>query len=300
MKVLITGGSGLIGKQLTKKLLEKDVPVVHLTRSRNSAAGVKTYEWNWESGRIDTKCFEDVTHVVHLAGAGIADRSWTMKRKRFLVKSRVHTTRLLHQKITALNLPIEAFISASGVGYYGAQTIDKVFTEEDASHDDFIAKCCIQWENSADLFQHYCRVVKLRTGMVLAPYEGGLPKIASSINIGLGAPLGTGKQAVPWIHIDDMVGLYMEALQNTTMKGVYNAVAPEQITNAELIRNIASAMNKKIRLKRVPSFAIKTLYGEMSLMVLEGSQVSSNKTENIPFAFQFPNNLEALKNIFNR
>ena len=127
MKVLITGGSGLIGNRITQLLLEKGVEVVHLTRNRNSKSGVKTYEWDWEKGTIDLKCFEEVTHIIHLAGAGIAERAWTTKRKRFLIRSRVHTTRLLFKHIEALD-KLESFISASGIGYYGARTTEEIFT----------------------------------------------------------------------------------------------------------------------------------------------------------------------------
>ena len=185
MKVLITGGSGLIGNRITQLLLEKGVEVVHLTRHRNSKSGVKTYEWDWEKGTIDLKCFEEVTHIIHLAGAGIADKAWTTKRKRFLIRSRVHTTRLLFKHIEALD-KLESFISASGIGYYGARTTEEIFTAFSQPHDDFIAKCCIQWENAADLFKPYARVVKLRTGIVLDKNNGAIPKMSTSIKMGTG------------------------------------------------------------------------------------------------------------------
>ena len=296
MKVLITGGSGLIGNRITQLLLEKSIEVVHLTRHRNSKSGVKTYEWNWEKGTIDVKCFEEVTHIIHLAGAGIADRAWTTKRKRFLIRSRVHTTRLLFKHIEALD-KLESFISASGIGYYGARTTEEIFTASSQPHDDFIAKCCIQWENAADLFKPYGRVVKLRTGIVLDKNKGAIPKMSTSIKMGLGAPLGSGKQYMPWIHIDDIANLYIYAL-TSEMNGVYNAVSSQHATNKELTQEIANQFNKKIRLKKIPSLIIKTIYGEMADILLKGSKVSNDNLLNSGFKFEFSDLKSALQNIF--
>ena len=296
MKVLITGGSGLIGSKITELLLKKNITVVHLTRHRNSKSGVKTYVWDWEKGTIDLKCFNEVTHIIHLAGAGIADKAWTTKRKRFLIKSRVHTTRLLFKHIEALE-KLESFISASGIGYYGARSSEEIFTTSSQPHTDFIAKCCIQWENSADLFKPFARVVKFRTGIVLDKDNGALPKMSSSIKLGLGAPLGNGGQYMPWIHIEDIANLYIYALTNE-MSGAYNAVSSQHATNKELTQEIAIQLNKKIRLKRVPSFFIKTIYGEMADLLLKGRRVSSQGLLKSGFKFSYPDLKSALQNIF--
>jgi len=296
MKVLITGGSGLIGNRITKLLLEQNTEVVHLTRHRNSKSGVKTYEWNWENGTIDFKCFSDVTHIIHLAGAGIADRAWTTKQKRFLVKSRVHTTRLLFEYVQSLD-KLEAFISASGIGYYGARNSEEIFTEESLPYGDFIAKCCIQWEKAADLFKPVSRVVKLRTGIVLDKEHGAIPKMSSSIKKGLGAPLGNGNQYMPWIHIDDIAQLYIHALKSD-MKGVYNAVSNQHTTNRDFTLEHAAQLNKKIRLKKIPPFFIKTIYGEMADLFLTGSRVSNDKLLASGFEFKYPDLKGALENIF--
>lgn len=297
MKVLITGGSGLIGNRITQLLLEKGIEVVHLTRHRNSKSGVKTYEWNWEEGTIDLDCFKDVTHIIHLAGAGIAEKAWTTKRKRFLIRSRVHTTRLLFKNIEVLD-KLESFISASGIGYYGARNSEEIFTTSSLPDDDFIAKCCIQWENSADLFKPVTRVVKLRTGIVLDKKSGALPKMSSTIKMGLGAPLGNGEQYMPWIHIDDIANLYIYAL-TSEMSGVYNAVSSQHATNKELTKEIADQLNKKIRLKTVPSFFIKTIYGEMADILLKGSRVSNESLLKSGFKFSYPDLKSALHDIFN-
>lgn len=300
MKVLITGGSGLIGRSITHELLKQDISVVHLTRNCNSLAGVKTYEWDWEKKQIDTSCFKDVTHIIHLAGAGIADKPWTMRRKRFIVKSRVHTTRLLNEKVNELNLPLKAFISASGTGYYGAQTIDKIFDEKEPAYKDFIAECCVQWEEAADLFETNSRVVKLRLGIVLNKNEGALPKLSSFINKGIGSAIGSGKQYMPWIHLDDAVNLFIESLKNEKMKGVYNAVAPEHQTNKEFTIELAKALNKKVRVPNVPPFVLKTIYGELADILLYGSRVSSEKLLKEGFQFKYNELNKALDQIYNQ
>ena len=147
-KVLITGGSGLIGSRLTQKLIANNYDVVHLTRSKNSKHDIKTYEWNWGKKEIDENCLENINVIVHLAGAGIAEKPWTQKRKETIVKSRVLTTRLLHEVINKHQIKLNSFISASGIGVYGAITNEKVYREDNEPYNDFIGNCCKQWELS--------------------------------------------------------------------------------------------------------------------------------------------------------
>ena len=256
MKVLITGGSGLIGRHLTSQLLKEKIEVVHLTRSRNSRSSVKTFEWDWKKGTIDEKCFDGVTHIVHLAGAPIAEKAWTMKRKHELVDSRVKTANLLHKKIKELDLELEAFISASGVGYYGAITSEKTYNEVDEPYHDFIARCCVLWEKAAHQFKAKCRVVTLRTGVVLDKHEGALQKMSGPMKIGLGSALGNGKQWMPWISINDIVDMYVFVLKNNTIEGAYNAVA-NNITNLDFTNVLADVMNKRLWAPKVPSFVLK-------------------------------------------
>ena len=298
MKVLISGGSGLIGRSITKELINQNISVVHLTRNCNSISGVKTYEWDWEKGQIDTQCFKDVTHIIHLAGAGIADKPWTMSRKRMIVKSRVHTARLLHAKVKELEIPIKSFISASGTGYYGARTKDNIFKENDTPYHDFIAECCLQWEEAADLFNANARVVKFRLGIVLNKDEGALPKLSSFIKKGIGSAIGTGKQYMPWIHLEDTVSLFVHAIKNEKMEGTYNAVAPDHQTNKEFTIELAKALNKKIRVPNVPAFVLKTIYGELADILLYGSRVSAEKLLNEGFDFKYKNLESALTEIY--
>lgn len=298
MKVLITGGSGLLGSSLTQKLLSENIEVVHLTREKNSKNDVKNYLWNWGKNEIDERCFNGITHIIHLAGAGIAEKAWTQKRKNTIVKSRVLTARLLHSKIESLNIDLKAFISASAVGFYGAQVSEKEFNESDVSFEDFMGNCCKQWENAADLFVPISRVVKLRLGVILDKDFGALPRIARMIKNRIGSPLGTGNQYMPWIHIDDAVEIFYKAIRNNEYSGVYNAVSTENITNSILTKSVGRVLNRKIWLPNVPSFILRFLYGEMSDTILKGVKVSNKKIKNLGFKFKYNKIDEALKYIY--
>ena len=298
MKVLITGGSGLLGSSLTQKLLSENIEVVHLTREKNSKNDVKNYLWNWGKNEIDERCFNGITHIIHLAGAGIAEKAWTQKRKNTIVKSRVLTARLLHSKIESLNIDLKAFISASAVGFYGAQVSEKEFNESDVSYEDFMGNCCKQWENAADLFIPISRVVKLRLGVILDKDFGALPRIARMIKNRIGSPLGTGNQYMPWIHIDDAVEIFYKAIRNNEYSGVYNAVSTENITNSILTKSVGRVLNRRIWLPNVPSFILRFLYGEMSDTILKGVKVSNKKIKNLGFKFKYNKIDEALKYIY--
>ena len=298
MKILITGGSGLLGSSLTQKLLSENIDVVHLTREKNSKNDVKNYLWNWGKNEIDERCFNGITHIIHLAGAGIAEKAWTQKRKNTIVKSRVLTARLLHSKIESLNIDLKAFISASAVGFYGAQISEKEFNESDVSYEDFMGNCCKQWENAADLFIPISRVVKLRLGVILDKDFGALPRIARMIKNRIGSPLGKGSQYMPWIHIDDAVEIFYKAIRNNEYSGVYNAVSTENITNSILTKSVGKVLNRKIWLPNVPSFILRFLYGEMSDTILKGVKVSNKKIKNLGFKFKYNKIDEALKYIY--
>jgi uncharacterized protein (TIGR01777 family) len=298
MKILITGGSGLLGSALTKKLLKKNIEVVHLTRNKSSKNNVKNYLWDWKKNEIDENCFTGVTHIVHLAGAGIADKPWTQKRKEQIVKSRVLTTRLMLSKIIELNLPISAFIAASAVGIYGAQISEKIFNEEDEPFEDFLGNCCNQWEKSVDKFETMSRVVKLRLGVILDKKHGALPKITNMVKNGIGSPLGNGQQYMPWIHIDDAVDIFFNSIVNDKIFGTFNAVSSDYITNSELTKKIGEFFNKKIWLPNVPSFVLKFLYGEMADTILKGVKVSNEKLKEIELKLKYEKIEEALYEIY--
>lgn len=298
MKVLITGGSGLIGMALTRSLLSKGIDVIHLSRQKNSKAGVKTYAWDYKKNYLDQGALDGVTHIIHLAGAGIADKPWTMSRKREIVKSRVLTSRMLLLHVAENNLELQKFISSSAIGYYGAVTTSEIFNETSPRGNDFVAECTTQWENQADQFKDICDVAIIRTGIVLSKEGGALEKLESSIKRGLGAPLGSGKQFMPWIHLDDLVAVYEKAIFDNNFNGIYNAVASEHVDNSQFTFQVAKAMGKKIRLPNVPAFMLKFIFGELSEILLFGSRVDNQKLINAGFDFKYDRLTDALKEVY--
>ncbi len=297
-KIIITGGSGLIGIHLTTLLQKSGYEVVHLTREKNSRCGVRTYLWDTRKDFIEDGALEGVSHIIHLAGSSIAGGKWTEERKKSILKSRTKTAQFLLKKVKEKNIRLKSFISASGISYYGTVTTQNIFKEDDPKGNDFAAQVVIEWEKSADLFKDICRVVKLRTGIVLDLNGGALQKMYTPIEWGIGSPLGTGKQFIPWIHIEDMCEMYLFALKND-ISGSFNAVAPEHSTNENFVKMVGKVSRHKIWMPKVPVFILRFLFGEMSMIVLEGSRISCDKIIKEGFQFKFPELKKALENIFN-
>jgi len=298
MKILITGGSGMIGSALTKLLLEKSHEVVHLSRTASPSSEIPTYTWDPLRGHLEENALEGVQAIIHLAGAGIADERWTERRKKLIIDSRVESANLLHREVKKRNVALRAFISAGGINYYGMNTSHKIYTESDPPSDDFIGRCCVLWEKAADWFNDIARVVIFRTGVVLSSKGGALEKIRKPISMGIGAPLGSGDQWIPYIHVDDLCKMYLYAIENDTLTGVYNAVNGDHITNRDLTRGVAHVLNKKLWLPNVPSFVLKLVFGEMAGLVLEGSRASSQKIQMEGFSFEFENLERSLRDLY--
>jgi len=296
-QVLISGASGLIGKKLTALLLEKGHTVKHLGRKENLNSKTPCYKWDLDKGEIDERAFENIDTVVHLAGAGIADEKWTAARKKEIIDSRVISSKLLAREINERGNQIKTFVGASAVGFYGAITNEKVYTETDASCEDFMGSVCKQWEESYTDINKETRLKIIRIGVVLSKDGGALPKLAKTIRMGIGSALGSGKQNMPWIHIDDLVGLFYESITNENMHGIYNGVAPQHATNKVLSKAIAQTLHKPFFMPAVPKFILKLILGEMAVIVLEGVKVSSEKTQKIPFTFKYPELKGALEDL---
>ncbi|CAM1367546.1 conserved hypothetical protein [Tenacibaculum sediminilitoris] len=291
--VLITGGKGLIGKALTKKLTNKEHVVNILTRNPKKN---NEFLWNVKENFVDKDAFYNVSHVIHLAGAGIADKRWTNERKKELINSRVKTANLIFNKVQEFEIPLKGFISASGIGYYGAITSDKIFTEDDNNpENDFISKNCVEWENAAHQFELLNIPVSiLRTGVVLSKNGGALKKMNTPAFL---AALGSGKQYMPWIHIDDLCELYVKAVEDKSFTGIFNAVAPEHQTNESFTKLLGKVIHKPVLPMSTPSFILKIALGEMAYILLKGSKVSYKKTANM-HNFFFPDLKTALTNIY--
>jgi len=297
-KILITGGTGLIGSHLIPILKERGYQVVLLSRREQMHLGCKAFEWDLDKNYIDENAFEGVTRIIHLAGAGIADKRWTDSRKKVLVNSRVKSAELLLNYVREKSVGLKSFISASGIGYYGTSTTEHVFTESDPPADEFVSEICVEWEAAADQFSDICRVVKLRTGVVLSADGGALEKLSKPIKLGFGAPIGSGNQYMPCIHIKDLCMMYAYVLKNESANGVYNAVSGQKSTNKDLTKAVADELNKPLWLPNVPGFALKLVFGEMSKILLGGSHVSAEKIKSLGFEFEFPTLKTALSEIY--
>lgn len=296
-KVLITGGTGLIGKKLSSLLESKGYEVRILSRTNNSNSLYKTFLWDVRQNTIDEKAFENLDFIIHLAGAGIADKKWSQKRKEEIIDSRVLSTSLLLNTVHKLKTPLKAFISASAVGFYGSITSTIIFEEDHKPANDFLGKVCRLWEESIFKFQKEgIRTVALRTGIVLSKDGGALKKMKTPIV----TPLGNGKQYMPWIHIDDMCNLFIKAIEDNSFQGIYNAVAPNHQTNSSFSKAVAKSFNRPYLPIGAPTFILKMIFGEMATIILNGSRVSSKKAKESGFKFQYSELKQALRAIKNQ
>ena len=304
--ILITGGTGMIGKALTHALIEKNYKVIILSRQstqRNTGIANLSYAaWDVDAQTIDKDAISKADYIVHLAGAGVADKRWTKKRKQEIIHSRVRSSELLVKALQDIPNNIKAVISASAIGWYGADSVipdPKPFREEDPHDTSFLGETCKLWENSIEpVKKSGKRLVKLRTGIVLGNEGGALKEFKKPLRWGVAAILGDGKQVISWIHIDDLVRLYIAAIEDDTLKGVYNAVAPKPVSNKELAMQLARIHKGKFFIPvYVPSFVLKIVVGEMSVEVLKSATVSCDKIHYTGFTFLHPTIEAALKNL---
>mgnify|MGYP001142539241 CR=1 FL=1 len=287
--ILITGGNGLIGRHLSEKLKKKGYRVTTLSRSAKISNRQEQYFWDPENDRIDPEAVAGADYIIHLAGANLGEKRWSSRRKETIINSRVKTAELLFQEAAKNPLRLKVFISSSAIGYYGAITRETIFRESDPPSPDFLGETCRLWEESASRFEDEgIRTIVLRTGVVLTSRGGALAKMTPLVRFGLGSPLGSGQQYLPWIHIDDLCNIYIKAVEDISMKGVYNAVAPEIPTNRAFYRTLARVLKRPLLLSPVPAFLLKAVLGEMSVMLLEGSRVSPEKIISAGFDFRFP------------
>ncbi len=294
--VVITGANGSVAKVLAKKL-ENEYTVRFLTRTKKHE---NEFEWDITNGTIDDKAFENVSHIIHLAGANISEKRWTNERKKEIITSRVDSAQLILKALQKKNIQLKSFISASAVGIYGAITSEKIFKEDHEKGNDFLSKVVILWEKAADEFLEKNvaeKVVKVRISIVLSEKEGALKKMAVPVKFGIGSPIGTGTQYIPWIHIDDLSSAFEFALKNENITGAYNASAPQHTDNENFIKEIAEVLNKPMFMPNVPGFMMKLIFGELAVVLLEGSRTSSEKLQNTGFQFKFPELKPALKDL---
>ncbi|RYZ25682.1 MAG: TIGR01777 family protein [Chitinophagaceae bacterium] len=300
--VLITGGTGMIGKALTNELLQRQHRVMVLTRKAKPISGGIIYkEWDPEKGSIDETAIGEADYIIHLAGANVAEKRWTAKRKQEIVDSRVKSGKLLVQSIRKIPNKIKAVISASAIGWYGPDPQSSnpaPFVETDPADNAFLGRTCQLWENAIKPVQDLGkRLVTFRIGIVLSNEGGAYAEFKKPLKFGVASILGSGKQIISWIHISDLVQLFLTALENENLSGVYNAVAPHPVSNKELILAMAKHRNKFYIPVPVPSPALKIGLGEMSVEVLKSATVSSTKIEKAGYKFAYPHIQDAVHDL---
>jgi uncharacterized protein (TIGR01777 family) len=296
MRILITGGTGLVGSRLAEMLQKEGHTVFFLSRSKKENTGsIRNFLWNIDSGEMDDEAILQADAIIHLAGASIAQGRWTARRREELYMSRIGSTRLLYNRLKNLNHRVKTFISASATGYYGNGKSNWL-TEDSPPGSDFLASLCRDWEQEA---QHIAmlsiRTVIFRIGIVLSRQGGALPELAKSFRFGVAAFLGDGSQYLSWIHIDDLCRAFLFALKNENMAGVYNATSPVPATNREMTETIRTVKNSLAPLLPAPAFALRLALGEMSEALLTGQRCSSEKLMNAGFRFEYSDLKKALK-----
>lgn len=297
-KILITGGTGLIGSRLSEMLIDLGYEVAHLSRKANAKAHYKTFKWDLENNFIDDNVLQYADYIINLAGASVAESKWTPQRKKEILDSRIKGTRLLRKCLEQTNHHVKAFISASAVGIYG-DTHDQLVTEESNYGSDFLAEVTKQWEATAwEIHELNIRTCIFRIGIVLSTKGGALPQMARPVKLMAGAPLGSGKQYFSWIHIDDLCRLFIQAIEDPKYLGVFNAVAPNPVTNKEFTQTLAEVMHRPLTGLKVPAFGLKMVLGEMSEVLLEGQRVSCDKLLKQGFTFEYNYLQEALQQFY--
>ncbi|RWR01280.1 epimerase [[Pantoea] beijingensis] len=296
MHILLTGGTGLIGSQLLPRLLQTGHQVSVVTRDVASARQKLGEQVNLWSGLAQQQDLNGIDAVINLAGEPIADKRWSEQQKQRLCESRWEITERLASLINASSHPPSVLISGSATGFYG-DTGELVLTEDDPGHDEFTHQLCARWEKLALAAQsESTRVCLLRTGVVLAKEGGALTKMKLPFKLGIGGPLGSGKQYMPWIHLDDMLNAILWLLDNSQLQGPFNIVAPYAVRNEQFAATLGHVMHRPAFM-RTPASAIKLMMGESSVLVLGGQHVLPKRLEESGFGFRWFELDEALKDV---
>ncbi len=288
--VLITGGTGLIGMHLSNLLQQKGYKVRHLSRKANPKATYPAFAWDLRAQTMDTAALEGIDAIINLAGAGIADKRWTADRKKEIIDSRVLSAQLLakHLQTDGIVKP-SVFIGCSAVGFYGNRA-NEILTEDSPPGSGFMSTVCQKWEESyIAIRQLGIRVPIIRVGVVLSSKGGALPELSKTSPLRIGSYFGSGDMYVPWIHIDDVCQVFMQAIENKAMDSIYNAVAPKTATSKELSYALEKALGKKMIHLPVPKIALHLMLGEMSAVVLNSTRAIPKGLESINYQFAHPN-----------
>ena len=301
MKVLMTGATGFVGKVLVKKILAQGDEVVVLSRNKEKAKAVfgekcQYGEWKDTNTLPPLEVFNGVEGVINLMGEGIADKRWSPEQKNKIRTSRLQGTTKLIEAISKLSQKPKVMVSTSAIGIYGSRG-DEELTENSKTVHDFLGSLCTDWEKAASSVKDLgVRLVIIRTGVVLGKDGGALKKMLPPFKLGLGGPLGDGKQYMSWIHIDDLASMYIDGLKNPNLEGPFNGTAPHPLTNKEFTKVLGKTLHRPTFLP-APAFAIKAAFGEMSTVILDGQKVMPEKFLKHQFKFKYPDLEKALSDI---
>ena len=303
--ILITGGTGLVGKALTKMLIEKNYKVIILSRSlkdKINSPELSYALWDVEKQTIDMEAISKADGIIHLAGAGVVDKRWTSAYKNEILSSRTRSSLLLVDALKKGNHQVKTIVSSSAIGWYGPdKKTDYAFVETDAAEVDFLGTTCRQWEESISTAEIMgIRVCKLRTGIVLSNDGGALAEFKKPIQMGIAAILGNGKQMVSWIHVEDLCRMFIHAIENSKLTGSFNAVAPMPVSNKTLTLTLAKILKGRFFIPiHVPAFILKLMLGESSIEILKSTTVSCEKIKSTGFTFYYPSIDAAIKALTN-
>lgn len=296
--VLITGGTGLVGQQLSELLTQQNYKVIHVSRKENLTATYPAYKWDLNKAYIDERAIKQADYIVHLAGAGVADKRWTDARKQVILDSRIQSANLLYQSLQKNKHQVKALIGASATGFYG-DSQEKLMKEEDAPVQvDFLSEVCQKWEQATQKIEELgIRTAIIRIGLVLTREGGVLAKMALPVKFGIAPYFGNGQQYYSWIHVTDLCRIFLTSIQQDSRSGIYNAVAPQVVTNKEMVKQITKTLRRPFIGIPVPEIALKIGLGELSSALLTGNWVSANKILQTGFTFQYPKLEQALANL---
>jgi uncharacterized protein len=293
----IAGGDGLVGRHIVKAIDNSKYDLVILSRKKNMQHKNNLQYVFWDTDQQFIQEAPAPDHIINLAGLGIADETWTDKRKAALVSSRVNSAITIKKYIESRNIKPKSYISASAVGYYGDRG-EEILTEESHKGNEFMSECCAEWEKAAAEAGALCdRMAIVRIGIVLSTLGGALPKMLMTRSIGIYNFFGNGKQFYPWIHIYDLSNLFLTVIENDRYQGIYNAVAPQEITNKDMMMEIKQVNRLFGVLLPAPEFVLRAVLGEMANVVLNSNRVQPVRLMQAGFNFKFTNAGEAVKDL---
>ena len=301
MNVLVTGGTGFIGKQIIQALLEKGHAVTNLTTQRKQEGRVSEMfqhvYWNPTTKELNKSLLPNIQGVVHLAGYSVANK-WSTANKALMVSSRISSTEFLCEILNEMETPPHVLVGASASGYY--KNSNELQDETASVGSGFLADLTAQWENASGSLHPSIKKIHLRIGVVLSANDGALKKLTPIFKAGIGSAVGNGNQYMSWVHEKDLVAMFIHCLENTVESGVYNATSDIPVTNYEFSKTLASVLRKPFFLPKVPAFVLKILFGEMSQLVLVSQRLSNLKIKSTAFEFRFKTIQDALSNVYGK